>query len=401
VKALAALVEGLMSRPALRYWVVFAAAFALYFVSSGFAHPTGYNNYTLLADAWLHGHVWIDRPSPAIDAVTFGGKYYIVEAPMPAVLMLPFAIFAGTDANQTLVCVIAAAAFVAAADLLLGRMNISSLARHWMLAFAATGTVLWWCTSFPAVWMFAHVATMMFLTFGLAEWYGKRRFWLVGLLFGCAALSRFPAILAVLPFLYWTWRSDEKHAIRNVGLFVAGLAPVLLMQVAYNFARWDSPFDIGFTIFYHEDTNMGSPVGSPFGIDHIPFNLYSWIFLSPQFVTEFPWIRPTGFGVALTFTSPALLLAFLARRGLESSMLWISAILIAIPALLYFTNGFEQFGMRHTLDFTPFLLCLMARGLDRNPNLVAFVLLTASSIANAYGVWYSWAYDAFTVVPRY
>jgi len=269
-----------------------------------------------------------------------------------------------------------------------------------MLAFAATGTVLWWCTSFPAVWMFAHVATVMFLMFGLAEWYGKRRFWLVGLMFASAALSRFPSILAVLPMLYWTWSSDRAKSWRNVTQFIVGFAPLLIAQVAYNYVRWGSPLDIGFTIFYHEDVNMGSPVGSPFGIAHIPFNLYSWIFLSPQFYTDFPWIRPFGFGVALTFTSPALALAFLARRGVESTVLWSSTALVAIPALLYFTNGFEQFGMRHTLDFMPFLFCLMARGLDRNPNLLAFVLLASSTVANAYGVWYSWAYQAFTVVPR-
>lgn len=385
----------------LRFWTVFAIAFALYFVSSGFAHPTAYNNYALLADAWLHGHTWIVQPPAAIDAVTFEGHYYIVEAPMPAVLMLPLAIFAGADANETLICVISAAAAIAALDLLLGRMGVVGSDRNWLLVFAATGTALWWCASFPAVWMFAHVATVMFLAFALAEWYGKRRYWLVGAMFAAAALSRFPAILAVMPFLYWAWISQKESRARSVGMFLAGFAPLLLAQVAYNLVRWHSPLDIGFTIFYHEDTNVGSPVGSPFGIAHIPFNVYSWVFLSPQFYVDFPWVRPTGWGVALTFTSPALLLSFAAPRSVESTVLWSSAILVAIPALLYFTNGFEQFGMRHTLDFTPFLFCLMARGLPQMRNAAAFVLLIFSSLANAYGVWYSWAYHAFSVVPRF
>lgn len=395
------MLRAVFDRPTIRFWTIFALAFVLYFVSSGLAHPTGYNNYSILADAWLHGHVWIDQPGPAIDAVTFGGKYYIVEAPMPAVLLLPLAIFAGSAANQSLVCVICAALFVAEADVLFGRMGVAARTHGWMMAFAATGTVIWWCTAFPAVWMFAHVATVMFLTFALAEWYGKRRLALVGLLIGCAALSRFPTILAVLPLLVWIWSTDKQRPLRSAAMLIAGLAPLLLAQVVYNEARWNSPFDIGFTVFYHEDTNMGSPVGSPFSVAHIPFNLYSWLFLSPQFFTTFPWLRPTGFGVALTFTSPALLLAFSAKRGLETSLLWACAVLIAIPALLYFTNGFEQFGMRHTLDFTPFLMCLMARGLDRSPSVTAYVLFVAASAANAYGVWYSWAYDAFSVVPRY
>jgi hypothetical protein len=383
-----------------RFWTIFAIAFILYFVSSGFAHPTAYNNYSLLADAWLHGHAWISPPQSAIDAVTYAGKYYIVEAPMPAVLLLPFALIWGADANQSLLCIICAAAAVAAADLLLARMGIEDPLRVSLVIFAGTGTALWWCAAFGAVWMIAHVTTVMFLTFALAEWYGQRRFSIVGLLFACAALSRFPAILGVLPFLYWMWISEKDRRISNIGSFLAGFLPLFVLQVGYNLVRWNSPLDIGFTIFYHEDVNMGSPVGSPFGLDHIPFNVYSWIFLSPQFYVEFPWIRPTGFGVALTFTSPALVLAFAAERTFESIILWTSAILVAIPALLYFTNGFEQFGMRHTLDFTPFLFCLMARGAARTPRGLVYILIGLSSLANAYGVWYSWAYHAFSVVPR-
>jgi hypothetical protein len=32
-------------------------------------HPTPYNNYVLLADAFVHGHVWIDWPGAYIDAL--------------------------------------------------------------------------------------------------------------------------------------------------------------------------------------------------------------------------------------------------------------------------------------------------------------------------------------------
>jgi hypothetical protein len=383
-----------------RFWVVFLLGFVLYFVSSGLAAPTAYNNYALLADAFLHGHPWIGQPSAAIDAVTYLGKYYVVEAPMPAILMMPLALFWGAGANQTLVGVFCGAVALAASGLLLTRMGIKPALSVWLLIGLALGTNLWWCTAFGAVWMFAHVATVMFLMLCLAEWYGKRRYWLVGLLLGCAVLSRFPTLLSIPVFLLWELLSKNRGRWTNAAWILAGFSPLVIFEVLYNYARWHVPTDLGFMIFYHEDQNMGSSVGSPFAITNIPFNLYSWLFLAPQFYVQLPWIRPTGFGTALTFTSPLLAIAFSARLNLETTMLWCASLAVAIPALLYFTNGFEQFGMRHTLDFTPFLFCLLARGLDERPTGTAFLLIVVSCIANAYGVWYSWVYKAFSVVPR-
>jgi hypothetical protein len=71
-----------------------------------------------------------------------------------------------------------------------------------------------------------------------------------------------------------------------------------------------------------------------------------------------------------------------------------------VPSLLYYVNGFEQFGMRHSLDFTPFLVPLVARGIDRTPRALSIVLVVISLLANAYGMWYSWAYHSFHVVPQ-
>jgi hypothetical protein len=384
-----------------RTWIVFGAALALYVISSGFAHPTAYNNYALLGDAWLHGRVWIYQPSPAIDALEYMGRYYIIEAPMPAVLMLPLIAISGTDANQTIVAVLCAAVMIAAFDVIMGRMGIEGRVRGWMLAFAAMGTVLWWCASFPAVWMFAHIAGAMFLTLAIAEWYGHRRPWLVGLLLACAALSRFPTILAALPFAWWLWAETPKSdRVRRIAQLAAGAAPLLLIYAAYNYMRWQTFADVGYTLWYHQD-QVGQPTGSPFRLEYLPFNLFSFFVLGPQFQPTFPWFHPTGLGVSLTLTSPALLLAFGApARTRESIAMWASTALIALPSLLYYVNGFEQFGMRHAMDFLPPLLVLCARGMDRFPRAAAIGLVVFSIFANAYGEWFSWVYRGFSVVPR-
>ena len=389
-------------RPAFnaRTWTIFGIALLAYAVSSGFAHPTAYDNYTLLANAWLDGHVWIYQPSQAIDALDYLGRYYIIEAPMPAVLMLPLVAIFREDANQTLVAIVCAAVTIAAFDVVLERMSVKATTRWWLLSFAAFGTIIWWCASFPAVWMFAHITAAMFLMLALAEWYGARRPWLVGLLLACAAMSRFPTVLATLPFAVWLWfDSPSDRRVRRFASFVAGALPLFVLYALYNEARWGTPADIGYTLWYHQD-QVGQPTGSPFRLEYLPFNLYSFFALAPEFQPTFPWLHPNGLGVSLTLTSPALMLAFGAPRSRETLALGAGALLVAIPSLLYYVNGFEQFGMRHAMDFLPLLLVLCARGVERFPRAATIAAIAFSILSNAYGEWYSWAFHGFTVVPR-
>ena len=94
-------------------------------------------------------------------------------------------------------------------------------------------------------------------------------------------------------------------------------------------------------------------------------------------------------GLALPFTSPGLILAFFARRPLALVLaLWAATLLTAGPNFLYYVIGFVQFGMRHALDFEPFLyalMCLAARGGLR---WWWMALLLYSSAVGTWGVWF-------------
>ncbi len=382
----------------LRTLYVFAFTLIVYLVSTGFKN-TVYNNHVLLADAFLHGRVWIDSQPPGIDAIFYNQHWYIIEGPLPAILLLPLVAIFGLQTNQVLVAAICAAIAVASADVLFGRMDIRDPLRTWLTAFCGFGTVLWWSTAFAAVWMFAHVIAVMFALLAIAECYGRGRPALVGLLIACAALTRFPMILSAIPISYWLFAKHD-YDVRVVRTFLLGLLPLFVLYAGYNYMRWGTPGDIGYTIWYHQD-QVGEPTGPPFKLEYLPFNLYSFFLMPFQFETGFPWLKPTSMGVALTFTSPALALAFLASaKAKESIVWWAATILTALPSLLYYVNGFEQFGMRHSLDFMPFALPLVARGLQRYPTTFSFALIAISIAVNAYGVWYSWALHGFTVVPR-
>lgn len=379
------LIRALRSEP-VRFVAFTAFVFLLYLISSrfrAFTSPTPINNHVVLADAWLHGHLWVaNAPMTYVDCVMYHGKCYVIEGPMPAVLLLPLVFVFGLSTNQSLVCALIAAAGVAAFDAAVLGMKITGLPRSLAVASLGLGTVFWWCAVNPNVWMFDHVVCASFLLFALAEWFGKRRSWLVGLFIAGAALTRFPVVLAVLPFMVWAWFEGGPRQARS---FLLGFMPLMLLDVGYNFARWHTPIDIGYTLWYHQDP-AGSPTGYPLSLSYLPYNLYSFLFLAPGFSNAFPWIQLNYQGTALTFTSPVLLMALCAPRSRESLMLWSSAILVAVPDLLYYVNGYAQFGMRHSLDFTPFLACLVARGLDRRTGALGYFLVVYSVCANAFGV---------------
>jgi hypothetical protein len=368
-------------------------------VALAFAHGrhTPYNNYVLLASQMLHGHLWIDPlwTGPEIDAVLFDGHRYIVNDPVPAILMLPLVALTGTYANQTLIACLMCGVAVGAAWALLERIGLTTRTTIWLVVFFLAGTDLLWCSMLGDVWFIAQTCAVAFAMLALCELAGKRRGWLVAVWFALALGSRFTLVMALPVVLWWVWDGFLAHdrRPRSARAFVAALVPFFALWVTYNMVRWHVPWDAGHTIFYHQDPYMGSVSGSPFGLANVPVELFSFFVVPPALHPAFPFVEPLVFGTALWFTSPALVLAFFARepRRLVVS-LWIATLLVAGPSLLYYANGGSQFGMRHALDFAPFVLVLV--GLAARSDLrapiwrVGQALIVWSALVGVYGCWY-------------
>ena len=60
-----------------------------------------YNNYSYLADALLHGHLYVDGMPAYLESVEFGGHVYMHFAPGPALLCLPFVAIFGISGCST------------------------------------------------------------------------------------------------------------------------------------------------------------------------------------------------------------------------------------------------------------------------------------------------------------
>jgi len=350
---------------------------------------TPYDNYVLLADAFLHGHAWIDWPGAYVDALLFEGKRYVIEAPMPAILLMPFVAIFGTSTNQSLLAAALAGVTVGTGWELARRLHASFETRLWLCGFLLLGTDLFWCAACGGVWFTAHVSAAAFTLLTLLELKGKRRAWLVALYACCAAESRFTLALA-LPVYAVLVATDPPAALRPRKLFAfcSIVAAFAAFWVLYNEARWHLPYDAGYTLWYRQD-GAGSPSGSPFQLQYLPEQLYSFIVRFPDRLETYPYFRPAFAGIALTWTSPALLLAFLAYKpGRLVLAARIAAVLTIVPNLLYYVNGSMQFGMRHALDFEPFLFLLMVLAARPRLRWYGKLLCGYSMLVGVWGMWY-------------
>lgn len=361
--------------------------------AASLGRTTPYDNYVLLAQALLEGHTWVHWPGAYIDALSYNGLYYIIEAPLPAILLLPFvAIFPNVD--QTLLSIVLAGVAVGAAWELGERYGVRSSENVWICAFFLAGTDLLWCGMLGDVWFLAHVSAVCFTMLALVELAGKRRAWLVMLWAACAFESRFSLVLAIPVYLYLLLadpqrpRALSQHWRKTVLSACAVLVPVAILWVIYNELRWGTWSDIGYATWYHQD-DAGMPTGLPFRLQYLGYQLASFFVQLPQRVDGYPWLVPSMNGVALTWTSPALLLAFFARKPSRVVIaLWCAAVLVAAPSFLYYVNGFDQFGMRHALDFEPFLVALMLLAARERLALWAKALVAYSVAVGLWGCWF-------------
>ncbi|MEA2785806.1 MAG: hypothetical protein QOF71_1910 [Candidatus Eremiobacteraeota bacterium] len=355
-----------------------------------------YDNYVLLASSLLHGHMYIDAlwRDASIDAVLFEGHRYVVNDPVPAVLIMPLVMLVGLGANQTLLACLLCGLAIGAAWALLERIGVTNRVTIWLVVFFLAGTDLLWCSMLGDVWFIAQTSAVAFTLLALCELAGKRRGWLVALWTALALGSRFTLVMALPVLLWWVWDgfAVRERRPRSALAFVLALLPFFVLWVAYNEARWHVPWDAGHTIFYHQDPFMGAPSGSPFGLANVPIELYSFFVVAPRWHATFPYLEPLAFGTALWFTSPALVFALLAREPRRLVVtLWIATLLVAGPSLLYYANGGSQFGMRHALDFEPFVLVLMGLAARHGRAYlwrVAQALIVWSVVAGAWGCWY-------------
>jgi hypothetical protein len=122
-----------------------------------------------------------------------------------------------------------------------------------------------------------------------------------------------------------------------------------------------------------------------FDYEYLRRNLAVAFTLLPQIEAQSPFIHISGHGLALWVTTPLFLsLLWPKVRGPIHATLWLTVALIAIPILCYQNSGWVQFGYRFSLDYTVFLVLLLAVG-GRPLTRVARGLIVLGILVNLFG----------------
>jgi hypothetical protein len=390
--------------------VIAVTTFGLLALASHF-RSTPYNNLSLLADAFVHGRYWIEGPTRPLDspiwtntndALLWQGHRYVIEGLLPALILVPFAFFFGENTNQTALATVLCTIAVPVAFILFRRIGTSRLDATILAAVFFAGTSLWWCAMLGDVWFIEHVSAVTFTLLALLELTGKRRGWVVALCAAAAFESRFTLVLAVPFYAAFLARGgilpeSASPAPERIGAslrsFALTLLPVAIGYVVWNELRWHTFADIGYTEFYHSDP-WGQPDGSPFRLAYVPYEIYSFFLQSPVNVEYrqlalWPLFKLDPHGVALTWTTPILALAFFARGSRTyRALMWSAILVLWFPSMVYYLDGWTQFGMRHALDFEPFWFVLLAVAARGGMPAWARALGVYCVLFGAWGVWF-------------
>lgn len=289
--------------------------------------------YQKLAVALTQGHLYLnDVPSDALQAMAnpydtqaraaqgvpylwdhayFHGKYYVYFGILPClVFYVPWLLVTHTGFPTWLGIAICDCVYAAGLMYLL-----SAVCRRWfprtsigvfvvldVMLFVAGGGIILART--PSMYFMPEAMSLALVSWGLGLWisgtsrgYIERGKIVLGALLIALTMASRPQMVLSAVFglvLFWPFLRDSKGdrgARRDVmGAFKVAMVPFVLVAVAvlaYNAARFGSPFDFGAN--YNLTTNDMTHRG--FHLDRIPFGLYAYLFQPPVFGSQFPFLR--------------------------------------------------------------------------------------------------------------
>ena len=342
-----------------------ALAALIVYIVSAWGHETVYDYFGRLAIALRRGEYWLDGAPPHLNELVVGqgGHVYAVTPPLPAILLVPFVGLADPAVLQTALSVLCGAASAAPLYLALRAMSVPRSLAVTVTLLGSFGTGLWVSAVDGRSWFAADAVAVLFSSIAMCLAARRAKPVLIGAAVGAAALARLPLALAAPGLLFLAFRgADRRVVVSAVAMFVVGALPFALIQVAYNLARWGTPFDIGYALLSADDPFYAQGL---FSLAYVPRHLYAIFFEPPSYVDGSPFfLRARSVGMSLLITTPAML--WLARAALVGRVSGAASLAISclaiLPDVLFGTVGFEQYGYRRSLDVQPFLLGLIAVG---------------------------------------
>jgi hypothetical protein len=348
---------------------------------------TPYNHFALLAEAWQQGRLDLGGPPPAYaennDFASYEGKWFVVFPPFPAALLLPIVALAG---RAEAVCdgrffLLLAGLAPAVLFLVLEKLRHSGAARRSetenvvLSLLFCFGSVYFFSSVQGSVWYAAHVVaavlTALYLLFALEA----ERPLLAGTCLGLAFATRTPLLFAAPLFVIEAVRGARLAQPSGPGLlqryelpklvpklvwFALPLLIVLGLTLWHNAARFGDPWEVGYRYLGVAWSKRIAKWGL-FDYHYLARNLGVMLSGLPWFPAGAGPLQINGHGLALWLTTPMYLWLLLTRRFTQLTWLLLgTALLVALPTLLYQNTGWVQFGYRFSNDYAPLLFVALA-----------------------------------------
>lgn len=367
---------------ALLVFFLSALAYTMTLGPQRWQQPTPDRHFVHLADSYLHGQLAVvgGRPPTGNDWAYYRGQWYVSFPPFPAVLLLPAVWLFGTGLWDRLFWAIFAGlgpalVFVVLRQLVrLGRSQRALKDDLVLSALFGFGTVYYFSAVQGSVWFAAHVVACVLLALYLLCALQGRYPWAAGLCLGLAFLTRPTTLLLGLIFLVEAWTAQRSRKgpgrasqhyralLVKLSAFALPLLACGLVALILNVARFDEPF-----VFGHEYLQIRwRPRIERWGLfnyHYLARNLAIFGAALPWHLSEPPFVRISRHGLALWFTTPALLGLLWPRRvDFGYRGMAVAAGAVALLDLCYQNSGWIQFGYRFALDYMVVLIALLACG---------------------------------------
>ncbi|MCE1254365.1 MAG: hypothetical protein LWX83_12565 [Anaerolineae bacterium] len=370
---------------------------------TGFSATPLKSYFDLLADAWLHGQLYLSNPPYTHDLTFFNGNWYVANPPLAAVLLVPWVAWLGVNGLNTVIITVGAAAFtVGLVYILLERLSrlgwtqLKTADNLWLTALFGFGTPLWYISASGTMWSMSQVVTVLLLVLAVLVMLTHNSAWFSGAALALAAAAR-PHIFVFLPILLalryiHTRRSGKTFGFKQFVIWGFATAfPVFLAGLAllgYNWLRFGNIWDYGYLTenvadFMADDLKLYGTFNPVF----ITRNLGIMLFALPRWSENCKAITPTFDGMSMFLTTPALFYLFKSfKRSPLAIGAWGSILLTLVPLMFYYNTGAWQYGYKYLLDFIVPVMVLLALAAGRRLSWFYRLLIVLSILMQAYGV---------------
>ena len=397
-------------------WIALAvsvfAAVAFYFSTNAILHDLDYT--ADIASALLRGDLGLrEKPPEWLNEMIPHGDRYYSAFPLGAVLsMIPIALlqkarlihnFPGHVLASLIAgcCVYFFFQLAKAFGANYSSLEPSSLGRRILLAlFPVFGTWTWCNLGFGGAWQIALGLALLGQTAALYFTLVRPSPLVAGTFFALAYGNRTELLITAPLYLYFFWqRSDRTSALwsrsmikqelgKNGRMAIRFLSvPVCLaiLTAAYNFARFHSIFDFGYTHIpeVHEEPWYEHGL---FSIQAVPWNIYTMLFQGFASLSYFPYIEPNGFGCSIFLASPFLCLLF-REGGKYKIAAWVAIAVLTLVLWCHGNPGSWQFSYRYAMILLPWMFLLLTGNGPPRLTMIEISLFTVSVAINALAMW--------------